>query len=230
MSLFLRISLRSTGNSGYAHACTAAADARVVSRLCGLSLTANSCENLVVEWRQLCARRPACYTSIVVALQLWAGGVVHRVLYQQPMCSPAASTPSRFVALALLVPLHEELIYRGALLLLFANRLAASPRACVALPALFFAAMHVNSSHFEASKFIHHFAFGCCVGARALVSGSALHAALIHVANNALVLCAHAEATYGGISLAPATAAYFVCACVDLLLLSKCQHAASTCK
>jgi membrane protease YdiL (CAAX protease family) len=179
---------------------------------------------------QSCAWRHVCNTAVIVALQLLAGGVVHRVFHQQPLCSPAALPATRVVALALLVPLSEELIYRGALLLVFTNRLAASPCACVALPALFFAAMHINSSHFEASKVIHHFAFGCCVGARALVSGSALHAAFIHVANNALVLCAHAEATSGGVSLAPATAAYSVCACVDLLLLSKRQHAASTCE
>ncbi len=101
----------------------------------------------------------------IVVLQLGAGGVAHRIMRLQRVCSPAAST-STFIALALLTPLYEELIYRGALSSVFANRMNSSSRACCAVvPALFFAAMH-NSSNLNAAELLHHYAFGCCVGAR----------------------------------------------------------------
>ena len=140
----------------------------------------------------------------IVVLQLGAGGVAHRIMRLQRVCSPAAST-STFIALALLTPLYEELIYRGALSLVFANRMNSSSHACCAVvPALFFAAMH-NSSNLNATELLHHYAFGCCVGARALVAGSTWHAACIHVVHNAVVVCAQTAATHGAASLAPAT-------------------------
>jgi membrane protease YdiL (CAAX protease family) len=162
------------------------------------------------------------HTSCLVALQLWAGGFIHRLLRHESAC-PSPLAASRFVALALLSPLAEELLYRGALPVVFANRMASSSSVfSVLVPAFFFAAMHTESSRFEALALLHHFAFGCCAGARALAADSTWHAVGLHVANNAAVLCAltaRAESS-GGTSIVPATAAYAASACLDMLLIS----------
>jgi membrane protease YdiL (CAAX protease family) len=166
------------------------------------------------------------HTGFVVALQLWAGGFIHRLLRHESAC-PSPLAASRFVALVLLSPLAEELVYRGALPVVFANRMASPSSAfSVLVPAFFFAAMHMETSRFEALALLHHFAFGCCAGARALAADSTWHAVGLHVANNAAVLCAlsaRAESS-GGMSIVPATAAYLASACLPPSLLFHIFH------
>jgi membrane protease YdiL (CAAX protease family) len=112
------------------------------------------------------------------------------------------------------------------------------PRAVsVLFPAILFAAAHVDASRVSAVTIAHHFAFACCVGARACAADSVLHAVVIHCVNNAVVACASsptaAAAACGGGSLAPATAAYAACALLDVLLMlmlmpmltsNRCRH------
>jgi membrane protease YdiL (CAAX protease family) len=201
-------------------------DARAVPLLWRPSLAHLSCKQPRAPPRHPPLCSPACcqamYTSVVVALQLWAGGFIHRLLRHESAC-PSPMAASRFVALALLSPLAEELVYRGALPVVFASRMASSSSAVIVIvPAFFFAAMHTESSRFEALALLHHFAFGCCAGARALAADSTWHAVGLHVANNAAVLCAQTARveSSGGTSIMPATAAYAASACIDMLLMS----------
>jgi membrane protease YdiL (CAAX protease family) len=168
----------------------------------------------------------ASFTSCIIAQQLWAGGVFRRVQLQQPLCPDIEGLAGRLVTSALLTPLSEELFYRGVLQAVLINRLASSsPTACIFFSALFFAINHVYLLPLDFLLFAHHFAFGCCVGARVLSSNSIFPALSIHVANNAVVICASNRAngagSVGGAALAPATIAYAACACADVLLMSK---------
>ena len=172
-------------------------------------------------------------TFCIVALQLWAGGMLHRLRRLQPLC-PAAAAPASavaFLAAALLGPVSEELLYRGALHAVVLNRVPPSLRVfTVFLPALLFAAAHMSASS-TPSALLHHFAFGCCAAARALAADSTWHAVFMHAANNFAVACvpgAAAAASLRTASLAPATAAYAACASADLLRLSKIWRAANT--
>jgi len=169
-----------------------------------------------------CSRRfrHAAPTTCIILLQLFAGGVMHRVWRQQTVCAPAAASASRFIPLALLTPLKEELLYRGLVPAIFLHRVPSPSRAVsILFPALLFAAAHVGDSPVDLPAAVHHLAFGCCVGARACAADSTWHAVLIHAANNAVVACASGApaASDGGGSLAAATAAYAACACADLL-------------
>ncbi|MXZ03271.1 MAG: CPBP family intramembrane metalloprotease [Chloroflexi bacterium] len=89
------------------------------------------------------------------------------------------------IYVAILVPIVEELFFRGMIITFLAN--ATHPAIAVLISALVFALFHIDPSYFSINQVIYIFCLGTVFGTAAVITKSIWPGVLMHALNNALV-------------------------------------------
>ena len=90
------------------------------------------------------------------------------------------------IYLAILVPIAEEMFFRGMIITFLAN--ATHATIAVLISAVVFALFHIDPSYFSMNQVIYIFCLGTIFGTAAMVTRSIWPGVLMHSLNNALVI------------------------------------------